>query len=205
LPGDTLEKQVSQPHTISDRSLPVDCQTDDVSPCSRGLPFMGGANKKEFLVSMLTKLRKLLRHRGRSLDEADDLIQEAFLRLQVYRRVQPVREPEAFLVRTVLNLAIDAKRQRNRRGMHVNSESEVLRLVDPKPIPDEVLLSQQRLQRLRAGLEALSPRTREVILLHRIEGFSHAQIAARLGVSTSTVERQIAKAALFLSDWMPEE
>jgi len=154
---------------------------------------------------LFTKLQKLLRHKGRTADESDDIIQEAFLRLQTYRQAREVREPEAFLVRAALNLSVDALRRRVRRGVHVTADSEMLPLIDPQPRPDEVLASQQRLQHLRAGLAALAPRTREVTLLHRIEGFSHAQIAARLGITVSAVEKHIAKAALFLSDWMAEE
>lgn len=154
---------------------------------------------------MLDKLRRLLRHRGRTHDEADDLIQEAFLRLQLYRRSRHVEEPEAFLVRAVENLFIDQLRRKLRRGSHVAVEQELPRLTDPMPLPDEVLAAQQRLQRLRCALEALSPRTREVLLLQRIEGFSHAQIAARLEITVSAVEKHVAKAALFLSDWMVQE
>jgi RNA polymerase sigma factor (sigma-70 family) len=154
---------------------------------------------------LIEKLRRFLRHRGRTGDEADDLIQEAFLRLQIYRRERHVREPEAFLVRTVRNLSVDILRRRSQRGAHIALDTERVHLVDPNPTPDEVLASQQRLQQLRAGLEALPPRTREVVLLQRIEGFSHAQIAARLGITVSAVEKHIAKAALFLSDWMNKE
>lgn len=155
--------------------------------------------------SLILKLRKFLRRRGRTMDETDELIQEAFLRLQVYRRERHVKEPEAFLVRAVRNLHIDLLRRRAYRGTHVEADSVHIQLVDPRPSPVEVLAAQQRLQLLREGLEALSPRTREIMLLHRMEGFSHAQIAARLGVTVSAVEKHIAKAALFLSDWMTEE
>jgi len=58
---------------------------------------------------ILLKLRRLLRSRGRSLDDTDDLIQEAFLRLQLYCRDHQVEQPEAFLVRTVLNLSTDLR------------------------------------------------------------------------------------------------
>lgn len=61
---------------------------------------------------LIVKLRRLLRSRGQSVDDTDDLIQEAFLRLQVYCRERAVNRPEAFLVRTALNLAVD----RFRRG-----------------------------------------------------------------------------------------
>lgn len=150
---------------------------------------------------LLVKLRKLLRSRGRSADDTDDLIQEAFLRLQMYRREREVREPEAFLVRTTLNLSINAGRQRLNRGVHVSSELETAPIIDPRPTPDAIVAAQERLQRLRAGLESLHPRTREVLLLHRVEGYSQGQIAARLGITVSAVEKHIAKAALFLTEW----
>lgn len=159
----------------------------------------------ESVAPLIIKLRRLLRCRGRTVDETDELIQEAFLRLQQYRRERCVKEPEAFLVRTVQNLYVDLLRSRSHRGIQVEADSVRVHLIDPKPLPDEVLATQQRLQRLRAGLEALGPRTREIILLQRVEGFSHAQIAARLGVTVSAVEKHVAKAALFLSDWMTEE
>ena len=154
---------------------------------------------------LVTKLRKLLRHKGRSADDADDLIQEAFLRLQQYRASRHVQEPEAFLVRTVQNLAIDAIRRKARRGSNVTLDHPVRQLIDPQPLPDEVLANRQRLQRLRTGLEQLSPRTREVVMLHRLEGYSQAQIAEQLQITVSAVEKHVAKAALFLSDWMTEE
>jgi RNA polymerase sigma factor (sigma-70 family) len=150
---------------------------------------------------LFVKLRKLLRSRGRSTDDTDDLIQEAFLRLQMYRREREVREPEAFLVRTTLNLAINQARQCASRGVHVPHDLETAPIIDPRPSPDEVVAAQERLQRLRAGLEALNPRTREVLLLHRIEGYSQGQIATLLGISVSAVEKHIAKATLFLTEW----
>lgn len=150
---------------------------------------------------LFVKLRKLLRSRGRSPDDTDDLIQEAFLRLQMYRRERDVREPEAFLVRTALNLSINAALQQLSRGIHVSHDLETSPLVDPTPPPDEVVAAQERLLHLREGLATLHPRTREVLLLHRVEGYSQAQIGERLGITVSAVEKHIAKAALFLTEW----
>lgn len=157
------------------------------------------------LPALLERVRWLLRRRGQVGEEADDLIPEAFLRLHEYRRSRSVLEPEAFLVRTVQNLSIDVHRAKARRGTQVAVEDEIHRLIDPAPRPDEVLDTQQRLQHLRRGLETLAPRTREVVLLYRIDGLSQSQIGARLGISVSAVEKHIAKAALFLMDWMAKE
>src|SRR5688572_23608149 len=93
--------------------------------------------------SLLAKLRRLLRSRGRSIDDSDDLIQEAFLRLQMYCREHVVQKREAFLVRTVLNLSADLSR-RERRVTIEQGALEKLHLVDPTPTPDRVYATQQR-------------------------------------------------------------
>jgi RNA polymerase sigma factor (sigma-70 family) len=153
---------------------------------------------------LLQKLRRLLRSRGRSVEDADDLIQEAFLRLQVYCREHTVEKPEAFLVRTALNLSIDQARHDRRQRLDYDVH-EKLTLVDPSPSPDAVYAGQKRLLHWKRGLEALSPRRREVFLLNRLEGYSFPQIAGRLGISLSMVEKHAAQAVLFLTEWMEHE
>lgn len=154
--------------------------------------------------SLLRKLRKLLISRGRTVDDSDDLIQEAFLRLELYCRDHQVHRPEAFLVRTALNLSIDERRSAHVR--HKAAEAvETLVLVDPRPTPDEVLAAQQRLHHMKRGLQSLSPRVREVFLMNRVEGYSYSQIAAKLEISDSAVEKYIAKASQFLWEWMNRE
>lgn len=153
---------------------------------------------------LFLKLRRLLYSRGQSDDDTDDLIQEAFLRLQQYHREHSVNHTEAFLVRTVLNLLTDRRRKR-RTSVIATGEIEALDLVDPTPTPEMVLDGQERLRHFKAGLHALSPRQREVFILHRIEGYSFAQIAQRLGVTISMAEKHAAKAMLNLGDWMERE
>src|SRR5688500_16425406 len=85
------------------------------------------------------RLRKLLLRRGRTPEDTEDLIQEAYLRMQVYcNKGRQVREPEAFLVRTVLRLHSNAKRHA-RRHPHIEQAVEDLVLLDPSPVPDEIL------------------------------------------------------------------
>jgi RNA polymerase sigma factor (sigma-70 family) len=151
-----------------------------------------------------SKLRNLLRSRGRNVDDTDDLIQEAFLRLQLYCRDHKVDKAEAFLVRTALNLSADQMRQEHRvsfeRGL-----LETLPLIDPSPAPDEVYAGQKRLRHWEQGLLSLSARQREVFLLNRLEGYSFPQIARLLGITLSMVEKHAAKAVLFLTEWMNDE
>ena len=80
------------------------------------------------------KLQRILVRRGRTREEAEDLIQQAFLKLQEYcESGGEVRQPEGFLVRTVLRLAINARRD-DHRNLYVNTQVEELtHLVEHPP------------------------------------------------------------------------
>jgi RNA polymerase sigma factor (sigma-70 family) len=150
---------------------------------------------------LISGLRITLQRRGASADEAEDLVQEAFLKFETYRQAAEVREPEAFVVRAALNLAVDAGRRKGRSPFSARA-LEDFQFADSSPGPDEVLQGRDRLERLRQGLEALKPRTRDMLLAQRLEGLTYAEIAHREGVSVSAVEKQIARAVLFLMTWM---
>jgi RNA polymerase sigma factor (sigma-70 family) len=150
------------------------------------------------------RLIALLRRMGRSREDAEDLIQEAFLRLHVYCQTHEVREHEAFLVRMVQNLSVDSHR-RAHRELYIDDPVETLPLVDVRLTPDEDVAVQQRLDQVRAVLDAVKPRTREVFLMHRLEGYSSAQIAEQFGISVSAVEKHIARAVLALMSVVESE
>ena len=150
---------------------------------------------------LISGLRLTLQKRGASPDEAEDLVQEAFLKFEAYRQAAEVREPEGFVVKAALNLAVDARRRKGRAPFSPRALDDFV-FADSSPGPDEVLQGRDRLRRLREGLEALKPRTRDMLLAQRLEGLSYAEIAAREGISVSAVEKQIARAVLFLMDWM---
>lgn len=147
----------------------------------------------------LRRLTQLLRKRGRTPEEAEDLVQEAFLRLHAFvREGKEVRESEAFLVRTVLNLSVDAHR-REHRDLYVREAVEDLPLVDLAPRPEEVLAAEQRLAQMRRVLDTkVSPRTREVYFLHRLEGYTYEEIGDRMHMSSRTVEKHVARAVTAL-------
>jgi RNA polymerase sigma factor (sigma-70 family) len=149
--------------------------------------------------SHLRRLQRLLRLRGATHEEAEDLVQEAVLRLHVYTREGgQVVNQEAFLTRTAMNLAVDARRH-GRMDLYERRPVEELNLVDLGPTPDEVLAAEQRLSRMKETLDRVSPRTREVFVMHRLQGFSHAEVARRLGISVSAVEKHVASAVTILS------
>lgn len=144
--------------------------------------------------------RQLMRLAGSS--DVDDHLQTAFVKWETYRERGQVRNPEAFLLRTAMNSAYDEHRQRQRRPqVPILDETG---LTDAAPLQDEAYAARQRLELVREGLAQLPHRTREIFLMHRLDGLKYDVIAARLGISASAVEKQVAKAMRHLAQWTRE-
>jgi RNA polymerase sigma factor (sigma-70 family) len=153
------------------------------------------------LPEYLRRVRRLLLRRGNSHAEAEDLVQEAFLRMQEYcAKGGEVRQPEAFLVRTALRLGMNARRDAHRDLYTGEDVEQITFVIDANPTPDEVLAGDQCLERMRQALDAVSRKTREVFFMHRLDGMSYAQIARHMGVSVSAIEKHIANALVVLAD-----
>jgi RNA polymerase sigma factor (sigma-70 family) len=150
--------------------------------------------------AVFDRIRAALMRRGRSSHEADDLVQEAWIRLSAYEREQAVEKPAAFLMRTAFNLSIDAHRMRISHGEEVLIDEVVL--LDEAPSAETVLLAKQRVARLGPCLPRLTDKTRQIFLSHRVDGMSYKEIARQHGLSVSTVEKHVAKATLQITSWM---
>jgi RNA polymerase sigma-70 factor (ECF subfamily) len=152
---------------------------------------------------ILKKVRRTVVRRGAPVHDADDIVQEAFARMEAYARTHEVANEEAFLMRTAVNIGRDEACRRFRSPLAPSDRSVEL-IADAAPQPDEVLRARERLRRARAGLDQLDPLTRRCLLAQRLEGISYAQIAAREGLPVTTVEKRVARAVLFLMKWMDD-
>ena len=147
------------------------------------------------------RMQKMLLRRGRTREEAEDLIQQAFLKMQEYcERGGQVHQPEGFLVRTVLRLAMNARRDEHRDLYAHENVEELTLILDTNPTPDEVLAGDECLKRMSDALDSASRRTREIFFMHRLDGFSYAQIARQTGLSISSIEKHIASALAILAN-----
>jgi RNA polymerase sigma-70 factor (ECF subfamily) len=136
----------------------------------------------------------------RSSDDAEEFLQSAFIRLIEYRSRHAVENETAFLVRTAMNIAVDESRRRRVRAEPDVPMELLIEISDEQPLQDEVIVAQERLKVVQAALERLSPRTREIYLMHRVDGMKYREIAAELGITMSAVEKHIAKASMFLTE-----
>ncbi|MEL6258715.1 MAG: RNA polymerase sigma factor, partial [Pseudomonadota bacterium] len=144
-------------------------------------------------------LRVLARRLGNEA-EAEDVLQEAFLKFQAAERERDIDQPEAFLMRIALNLATDRSRQvrsrterENRWGAVAFPQDAGLEPAAPLAEPDRALMAKQDLEALAGDLRELSPQVQRVFILHKVKGLSHIDTAERLGISRSTVESTSSK------------
>ncbi len=153
-------------------------------------------------------LLKFLRRKGLSHEDAEDLIQEAMLRLHVYAQDAPIANEEAFLRHAVHNLSIDLHR-RDRLDLHREMRIEDLNghvpLIASEVTLEDTIEAQQRINQIGALLDAVNIRTREIYFAHRA-GYSYAEIADHMGISRITIKRHIARALLaIMEQGEPEE
>ncbi|MEJ7935487.1 sigma-70 family RNA polymerase sigma factor [Sphingobium sp. AN558] len=152
---------------------------------------------------MLRKATAVLHRRGVSVDESEDLVHDAFVRLREYEKRQKVRSQEAILVRTAINISIDHARRRARAPV-TTTVTGLEQFGDAQPDPFEIARARTRLQRVNEGLQEMSETSRRILLARRLDGTSVADIAFHEGMSIAAVEKQIARATLFLMKWVEE-
>ena len=136
--------------------------------------------------------------RLRDREAAADIVQDGFVRFlsRGHGRdgsADPY-SPRLFLWRIVANLTVDFIRQKRRRGPSTSLDDVGWQLVDSTPTPEMCLEAQQQFAELRRALAELTYEQRTSLLLNRVEGLTHAEIASRLGISASMVAKHVAAA-----------
>ena len=152
-------------------------------------------HNREFWAGILKRIAKRTGGGG----DAEDLLHSAYVRLEQYRAMHPVTNPGAFLVRTAVNIGID--NYRHERRIYGEVHMPVPECEDPAPKADEVVEAKELLSRVVSGINHLPERTRQISPMHRIDKLEYSEIAQRLGISESAIEKQMAKAMVALADY----
>lgn len=142
-------------------------------------------------------LVRFIARRLRCRATAEDLVQEAYLRL--IQATSPLRSPRAFLFRTVTNLALNHWRDERRRAeLRRDILAPQVTRIDAST-PQQALCVVEDLRLAADVFASLPERTREVFLLNRFEGLNQREISERLGISLTVVEKHMTRAVLRLT------
>ncbi len=131
------------------------------------------------------ELKRSLRRRGLSEDNAADLTQDTFLRIMTVSARGSVDNPRAYLFQVSRNLATDFERRSRAAPFLAIAEDIVEAVADPRPSAEKALYYKQRLLASQAALAELPERTQRAFVLHRLDGLSIAEIGPLVGLSTT--------------------
>ncbi len=159
---------------------------------------MGNPSDRYLLEALESEglLRAFLFRFVRNPADVDELLQETYARLLV---VTPASEAEVRSVRALAltiarNVALDWLRHREVVPIELLSDLASLDVLDEKAQVDEIVNAHQELALLSAVVANLPKRCRQVFTLRRVYGLTQREIAARLGISETTVEQLLARA-----------
>jgi RNA polymerase sigma-70 factor (ECF subfamily) len=142
-------------------------------------------------------LRRYLARLLGNAAEAQDIAHDAYLRVYPAPGKRPAENPEALLYTTARRLAINRLKRRSISpisGGPLDTETSAAMT----PGVAQQVMARQELELLRAAIDDLPSGCRSVLLLRKVELLSHQQIAERLGIAVSTIEKQHARALRLL-------
>ena len=174
---------------------------------NRALPHASDA--AEQVVRLFDEARpglfRYLRWLGSTPEEADDAVQETFLRLHTHLRTGRSQENlRAWVFRVAGNLIRD-ERKSGRRRLTQPMETELERAeswADPGAGPEQMVLAEESARRLRAAIGRL-PAVEQECLALRGEGFRYREIGGILGIGTATVADVLRRAFDALARELP--
>lgn len=137
-------------------------------------------------------LRGFFARRLEGRADVEDLAQEVCVRVLRRGRVDEIKNLDGYLFQVAANLLRERNRQRRRRhaDAHVEFETAEVVLWDELS-PERVLLGREAYGAAMAALLELPERARRIFVLNRFDGVPGTEIARRLGVSISTVEKDM--------------
>lgn len=140
------------------------------------------------------ELQRFLMRRLRSLHHAQDLAQEAYLRLLRVERAELVRQPRAYLYRIALNLVLEFQLRARREPITYDSatfEEVAEQLSDTVAEESEREADAEQIEHI---LAQLPPLYRAIFVLRKRDGLSYQEIAQQLEISVHTVKKYLARA-----------
>ena len=138
-------------------------------------------------------LKAMLRRRF-APDQAEDLTQDAYIRLAPYQAAGEIRHPQGLLLRIAENLAYNQVRRagREQRGQRHLTEATRSHASHAEPEQIQAIL-------LRQVLDGLPPLYRDIFVMNRYAGMTYEQIAAHCDLPVKTVEWRMSKALALIA------
>lgn len=161
-------------------------------------PHLGNAR---IVAEMRPALVSFFRRRCGSAAEAEDLAQDVLVRSLAHATWQSFEQAKGYIFRAAVNRWRDRQRMAVTHGVTLEWSDAAASIggLDEEITPEHVLEVEQELHHVAAALSQLSERAQDIFVLIRLEQMKQAAVAEMLGVSVSTVEKELVKAMAHLA------
>ncbi len=152
-------------------------------------------------------IKRYLSRYSSSLQDVDDYAQETFLRGFAAEIRIPVEEPKAYLFKVAKNVMLaDIRKQSRSANGYLQETDDVTHILDEgQASVEEWLDGRKKLTLFAKAVAHLSPRCRKAFLLRRIDGLKYKQIANRMDISVSAVEKHVTNGLLKCNQYLREQ
>ncbi|HUE63085.1 MAG TPA: sigma-70 family RNA polymerase sigma factor [Rhizomicrobium sp.] len=144
------------------------------------------------------QLRAWLRRRNLGGLEIEDVIQETYTRLVAAESVAHVHDAKNYAFQVAGSVVIDHLRRMKVVPISSLPDLDYLEVASEEPSPERQTIDRDELNQLAQMIAALPGRVREVFILRRVHGLPQREVARRLGLSESTVEKHMARGFLIM-------
>lgn len=160
---------------------------------------MSGGGLQAVFLAQRAMLARLLTARLGSADDAEDALQDMWLRLDSLAD-RPVAQPAAFLFRIAANMATDRRLSHHRRGARDTAWLSMQTEADELPDAERDLIARDQLAQVQRVVAGMPERMRTALVMFRFEEQPQRAIAERLGISVSGVEKLLQRAYRLILD-----
>lgn len=137
--------------------------------------------------------------------DADDLVQDVFVRLQTAQLSEPIENVERYLFTVARHVLVSRHRVATARGWSLHDALDDT----PEPAddlsPERIMAARQEYARAIQVVLSLPPRARAAFQFHRFENMTYRAIAKRMGISHDSVKELMHRALLRISEQLEPE
>jgi RNA polymerase sigma-70 factor (ECF subfamily) len=137
-------------------------------------------------------IARILRRFSFRSDEIEDVTQETILRALEAQQSGEIRYPRQFMIAIAKNVAREELRKRARASARLIEDCDLENHESGEASAEAILEGREKLRIFATAVAHLPPQCRRVFVLKHVAGASHKEIAARLSLSVSTVEKHVA-------------
>ena len=137
--------------------------------------------------------------------DIEDVAQEAFLRAYSAEQNTEIQQPKAFLFRIAKNVAISELRLKSRKITDYIEDQDASDVLIDEWTAEDHVAAQQKLGIHCEAVATLALQCRRVYLMRKVYGMPHKEIAGRLGIAVSTVEKHLMKGVKLCNRYVKEK